>query len=103
MVKMATELLVDADVGLLCNAGYQVRSEDRVNSRNAHRPRRWDTRAGTITLERPAPEVSRCRLRASTGGRPPGQGLPSLVRLGGYRKGWNSIHYNSDAMERSDK
>ena len=53
MVKMAAELLMDADVDVLCNAGYGERSEDRVNSRNGHRERRWDTRAGTITLEVP--------------------------------------------------
>jgi putative transposase len=53
MVKMAAELLMDADVDLLCNAGYGERSENRVNSRNGHRVRRWDTRAGTINLEIP--------------------------------------------------
>ncbi len=50
---MAAELLMDADVGVLCNASYGERSEDRVNSRNGHRERRWDTRAGTITLDVP--------------------------------------------------
>jgi putative transposase len=53
MVKMAAELLMDADVDVLCNAGYNERSEGRVNSRNGHRERRWDTRAGTINLEIP--------------------------------------------------
>jgi transposase-like protein len=53
MVKMAAELLMDADVDVLCGAGYKERSESRVNSRNAHRSRRWDTRAGTINLEIP--------------------------------------------------
>jgi len=53
MVKMAAELLMDADVDVLCNAGYGERTEDRVNSRNGHRERRWDTRAGTINLEVP--------------------------------------------------
>ena len=51
MVKMAAELLMDADVDVLCNAAYCERTEDRVNSRNGHRERRWDTRAGTINLE----------------------------------------------------
>jgi putative transposase len=51
MVKMAAELLMDADVDLLCGAGYGERSENRVNSRNGHRTRRSDTRAGTINLE----------------------------------------------------
>ncbi len=53
MVKMAAELLMDAEVDGLCNAGYGERTEGRVNSRNGHRERRWDTRAGTINLEIP--------------------------------------------------
>jgi len=53
MVKMAAELLMDADVDVLCNAGYGERTQDRVNSRNGHRERRWDTRAGTVMLEVP--------------------------------------------------
>lgn len=53
MVKMAAELLMDADVDVLCNAGYGERSNDRLNSRNGHRERRWDTRAGTISLDIP--------------------------------------------------
>jgi putative transposase len=53
MVKMAAELLMDAEVDVLCGAGYGERSDARVNSRNGHRERRWDTRAGTITLEVP--------------------------------------------------
>jgi putative transposase len=65
MVKMAAELLMDADVDLLCGAGYNERSEDRVNSRNGHRGRRWDTRAGTIT-----PEIPKLRK---------GSYLPSLL------------------------
>ena len=40
MVKMAAELLMDAEVDLLCNAGYGERTADRVNSRNGHRERR---------------------------------------------------------------
>jgi transposase-like protein len=53
MVKMAAELLMDADVDVICNAGYNERSDDRQNSRNGHRARRWDTRAGTISLDIP--------------------------------------------------
>ena len=65
MVKMAAELLMDAEVDVLCNAAYGERTEDRVNSRNGHRERRWDTRAGTINLE-----VSKLRK---------GSYLPSLL------------------------
>ena len=46
MVKMAAELLMDAEVDQLCGAGYGERSESRLNSRNGHRKRRWDTRGG---------------------------------------------------------
>lgn len=53
MLKMAAELLMDAEVDVLCNAGYGERAGDRLNSRNGHRERRWDTRAGTINLEIP--------------------------------------------------
>lgn len=53
MVKMAAELLMDAEVDVLCGAGYGERTEARLNSRNGHRKRRWDTRAGTIELEIP--------------------------------------------------
>ncbi len=53
MVKMAAELLMDAEVDVLCGAGYGERTDARVNSRNGHRLRRWDTRAGTVTLEIP--------------------------------------------------
>ena len=53
MVKVAAELLMDAEVDQLCGAGYGERSEARLNSRNGHRVRRWDTRAGTIDLEIP--------------------------------------------------
>ena len=31
-----------------CGAAYGERSEERVNSRNGYRQRRWDTRVGTI-------------------------------------------------------
>ena len=50
---MAAELLMDADVDALCGARYGERSDARVNSRNGHRERRSDTRAGTINLEIP--------------------------------------------------
>ena len=53
MVKMAAELLMDAEADVLCAAGYGERTETRVNSRNGHRHRRWDTRAGTVTLDIP--------------------------------------------------
>ncbi len=53
MVKTAADLPMDAEVDVVCNAGYGKRTDARVNSRNGHRARRWDTRAGTINLEIP--------------------------------------------------
>ena len=72
MVKTTAELLMDAEVDVLCNAGYGERTEARVNSRNGHRDRRWDTRAGTITLEIPKLRKGRatCRACSSPGGVP---------------------------------
>ena len=34
-------------------AGYGERSDDRSNSRNGYRERRWETRAGTLNLRIP--------------------------------------------------
>ena len=36
-----------------CQAAYGERTEERVNSRNGYRDRRWDTRVGTIDLQVP--------------------------------------------------
>jgi putative transposase len=46
-------LLMSADADAVCNAVYGERSEDRTNSRNGYRSRRWDTRVGTIDLKIP--------------------------------------------------
>ncbi len=51
MVKMAAELLMDAEVDAVCGAGCGERTDGRVNSRSGHRARRWDTGAGTVTLD----------------------------------------------------
>jgi putative transposase len=45
--------MMDADVGVACNAGYGEVTPDRVNSRNGYRRRERDTRAGTIELAIP--------------------------------------------------
>lgn len=50
-VSAAAELLMDAEVDVRCGDGE--RSDAPVNSRNSHGRRRWDTRAGTVTLEVP--------------------------------------------------
>jgi putative transposase len=53
MVATFADRLMDAEVDALCGAARGERSPERVNSRNGHRERRWDTRVGTIDLEIP--------------------------------------------------
>jgi hypothetical protein len=44
---------MSAEADAVCGAEYGQRIEGRVNSRNGHRAREWDTRAGTIELAIP--------------------------------------------------
>jgi putative transposase len=53
MLERVAGELMSAEADAVCGAGYGERSPERVNSRNGYRPRRWDTRAGTIELEIP--------------------------------------------------
>ena len=53
LVEQTVNAILSEEADGLCGAPYGVRSADRVNSRNGHRERRWDTRAGTIELELP--------------------------------------------------
>lgn len=53
MVQAFVQVLMSADATGLCGAGYGERSDERVNSRNGYRERRWDTRVGTIELAIP--------------------------------------------------
>ncbi len=53
MVQDFAEALMGAEAEALCGAAYGERSPERVNTRNGYRPRRWDTRVGTIALEIP--------------------------------------------------
>lgn len=53
MLQAFAEALMSADATAQCGAGYGERSDERVNSRNGYRERRWDTRAGTIELAIP--------------------------------------------------
>ena len=53
MLKAFAETLMSAEASAQCEAGYGERTEERVNSRNGYRERRWDTRAGTIELAVP--------------------------------------------------
>ena len=53
MIRAFAEELMDAEVDVLCGAGYGERSPERVNSRNGHRSRPSDTRAGRSTWRIP--------------------------------------------------
>ena len=53
MLQAFAETLMSAEASMQCQAGYGERTDERVNSRNGYRDRRWDTRAGTIELQVP--------------------------------------------------
>jgi transposase-like protein len=53
MVSTFIAALMGAEADALCGAAYGERSPERVNTRNGYRSRRFDTRAGTISLEIP--------------------------------------------------
>jgi putative transposase len=53
MVTTFAEALMSAEADAVCGAGYGVRSQERVNTRNGYRSRQWDTRAGSIELAIP--------------------------------------------------
>ena len=53
MLSAFAEALMSAQASMMCEAGYNERTDERVNSRNGYRQRRWDTRVGTIDLAVP--------------------------------------------------
>jgi putative transposase len=53
MLQAFAEALMSAEASMQCQAAYGERTEERVNSRNGYRDRRWDTRVGTIELQVP--------------------------------------------------
>ncbi|WP_277870102.1 transposase [Frankia sp. KB5] len=53
MVKAFAEALMNAEVDEIFNANSGVVSPEKVNRRNGHRDRAWDTRAGTTELAVP--------------------------------------------------
>ena len=53
MLAAFAETLMSAQAQMMCEAGYNERSEERVNSRNGYRTRPWDTRVGSIDLAIP--------------------------------------------------
>ena len=52
-VAVLAEAVMDHGVSAQVGAGYGERSEMRTTRRNGYRPRRWDTRVGSIDLQIP--------------------------------------------------
>ena len=52
-VAVLAEAVMEAEVTAQIGATYGERSPERVTRRNGYRPRRWDTRAGSIELQIP--------------------------------------------------
>jgi transposase-like protein len=52
-LQVVLHAVMDADVSQQIGASLHERSADRADYRNGYRPRRWDTRAGTIDLRIP--------------------------------------------------
>lgn len=52
-VALAAQFLMEAEVKELAGAGKHERSDDRKAYRNGYRPRKWDTRVGTLDLQVP--------------------------------------------------
>jgi len=53
MLAAFAEALMSAEASMQCQAAYGERSDERTNSRNGYRERRWDTRVGSIDLAVP--------------------------------------------------
>ncbi len=52
-LQVVLHAVMDADVSQQIGAGLHERTPDRADYRNGYRPRRWDTRAGTLDLQIP--------------------------------------------------
>ena len=52
-VAVLAEAVMEAEVAEQAGAAYGERSDARITRRNGYRPRRWDTRAGSIELQIP--------------------------------------------------
>jgi transposase-like protein len=52
-VRVLAEALMQAEVSAQIGAGYGERTAARTTQRNGYRPRRWDTRVGTVELAIP--------------------------------------------------
>ena len=92
MLGFVADRLMALDVDQLCGAGVHERSAGRVNHRNGYRPRRWETRAGTVDVQIPKlrkgtyfPEFLEPRRASEKGKRPvvtlPGCNSTASARL----------------------
>ena len=73
-VAVLAEAVMEAEVSAHVGADYGERSEMRTSRRNGYRPRRWDTRVGSIDLQIPkAPTGETPHVRNAQGAPPPGQ------------------------------
>jgi len=52
LIETFVEALMGAEVDAICGAAYHYASPERTNRRNGYRSRPWDTRLGTIELDR---------------------------------------------------
>ncbi len=90
-VAVLAEAVMEAEVAAQIGAGHGERSPERTTWRNGYRPRRWDTRAGTIELQIPKlrqgsyfPALLEPRRRAERARRPRGgRGRRPARRRGG--------------------
>jgi putative transposase len=53
IAEMVTGFLMEAEVAQKVGAERHERSDGRTTHRNGYRPRRWDTRLGTLELQVP--------------------------------------------------
>ncbi len=60
MIGYAAERLMELEVSALAEAGYGVKSSERLAQRNGYRERDWHTRAGTVELRIPKLRTGSC-------------------------------------------
>ena len=49
-LKVVVQAIMEAEVSAQIGAEHGERSDSRITYRNGYRPRRWDTRVGTMEL-----------------------------------------------------
>lgn len=53
MLTTFINALMSAEADAVCGAGYREVTPERTNRRNGYRPRRFDTRAGSLQIDIP--------------------------------------------------